>query len=317
MAQRIEPIDDLPKTASAVEAIAKLAQQAAAAQLLMIPTDGLGDGLPPQIPALFNSRAGVLVPLKDTIETFRQEPAARTGMASVTTLASFIELMNRHKGNDSVIFAETRWPKLKLTGVVDYYGLNHEPAHGRHRVRYDFPITDEMKAWVENSGKLMPQAEFAAFLEEHAGELASPFDGERQEYELLFQETVGAPNDIVKLSRDLEIFVGQSVKNKNRLQSGEMAIEFVEEHTDGKGQRIIIPGAFIVSVQAFVDGEKVRIPARLRYRVKGGDILWFYQLYRWEFWLREQVQKDLEAAAKATGLPAFEGVDEQDRRGGL
>ncbi|RXF72082.1 DUF2303 family protein [Hansschlegelia zhihuaiae] len=318
MAQRSELPDDLPKTASAVEAIADLARKAAEAQVLSIPTGGLGDGLPPAVPVLFNSRSGAVVSLKSSIEEFRQQPHARQGVATVTTLASFIELMNRHKGDDSAIFAQTKWPNLKLTGVVDYHGLNHEPAHGRHRVRYQFPITDEMTAWIANSGMAMPQAEFAAFLEEHAAELASPFEGESQEYELLFKEKVGSPTDIISLSRELEIFVGQKVKNKTRLQSGEQSIEFVEEHTDAKGKKVVIPGAFIVSVQAFVDGEKVRIPARLRYRVKGSDILWFYQLYRWEFWLREQVQNDLEKVVGGTGLPAFEGVDEAgNREGGL
>ncbi|WP_428978554.1 hypothetical protein [Chenggangzhangella methanolivorans] len=66
----------------------------------------------------------------------------------------------------------------------------------------------------------------------------------------------------------------------------------------------------MVAVPAFVDGEAVRIPARLRYRLGGGDIKWFYQLYRWEFWLREQVQNDLERAGKETALPTFEGVPE-------
>lgn len=318
---RTELPDDLPKTASAVEAIAKLAARASAAQLLAIPTEGLGEGLPPTVPVIFNPATGGLVDLKSTIEAYRQAPRAREGLAKVTTLASFIELMNRHKDDDSAIFAETRWPNLKLTGVVDYHGLNHEPAHGRHRVRYDFPVTDEFKAWVETSGKPMAQADFAAFLEEHAAELASPFDGETQEYELLFKEKVAAPTDILSLSRDLEVFVGQKVKNKTRIQSGEMEITFVEEHTDAHGAKVVIPGVFIVSVQAFVDGEKVRIPARLRYRVKGGDIVWFYQLYRWEFWLREQVQKDLALAAEQTRLPAFEGVDEgadrAARSGGL
>lgn len=87
-------------------------------------------------------------------------------------------------------------------------------------------------------------------------------------------------------------------------------MEFVEEHTNGKGETVEIPGIFMVAVAAFLDGDPVRIPARLRYRIAAGSIHWSYQLYRWEYWLRNQVQTDLLRAAKETGLPAFEGAPE-------
>ncbi|WP_020178054.1 DUF2303 family protein [Methylopila sp. M107] len=319
MAHRTELPDDLPKTASAVEAIAKLAklaQDAQQAQMLKIPTAGLGAGLPAEIPSLYEPRAQRLVSLRSTIEEFRLDPRAREGKATVLTLASFIDLLDRHKDEDSAIFAETRWPSPKITGVVDYHRLDHAPRHGRHTIVYEFPITEEMKAWQALNGKPMGQGEFAAFLEEHAAELSAPFDGERSEYEGLFKERFGTPSEIIALSRDLEVFVGSRVKRQERLSSGERTIEFVEEHSNASGEKITIPGIFMVSVPAFVDGVPVRIPARLRYRLAGGDIKWFYQLYRWEFWLREQVQKDLDQAGKETGLPTFEGVPEQVFRGG-
>ena len=87
-------------------------------------------------------------------------------------------------------------------------------------------------------------------------------------------------------------------------------MEFSEEHQNAKGEAIVVPGIFMVSVPAFVDGDAVRIPARLRYRVVQGKVMWFYQLYRWEFFLREQVGHDLKDAADKTGLPAYEGAPE-------
>ena len=53
---------------------------------------------------------------------------------------------------------------------------------------------------------------------------------------------------------------------------------------------------------------------RLRYRIAAGSIHWGYQLYRWEYWLRNQVQTDLLRAAEKTGLPAFEGEPEFSAR---
>jgi hypothetical protein len=121
---------------------------------------------------------------------------------------------------------------------------------------------------------------------------------------------MATPSELIMLSRHLEVFVSAKAKQGVRLQTGERVVEFTEEHQNAKGEKIVIPGIFIVSVPAFVDGDAVRIPARLRYRISGGEIKWFYQLYRWETYLREQVGYDLKEAAKKTDLPAFEGAPE-------
>lgn len=165
--------------------------------------------------------------------------------------------------------------------------------------------------YTPGNGKPMEQLDFARFLEDHAAELTAPMDGERDIYERLFKERFATPSDLLALSRGLEIHVGAKVKRAERLQTGERTIEFVEEHMNANGEKVEIPGIFIVSVQAFVDGEPVRIPARLRYRLQGGIISWFYQLYRWEFFIRERVQEDLRKAGQETSLPTYEGNPEK------
>lgn len=295
----------------AIRAIAQLAQTALQVTAISIPTKGLGEGLPEEVPALLDPKNGSAPHnIKALIEAYRVRPERRTGTAKVSTLQSFIDLANRHKTADSVIFARTEWPEPKLTAVTDYHKVDGTPDYLKHRLEYAFPITDELKAWINGNGKLMEQADFAAFLEEHAAELAAPFEAEVNEYERLFKEKFAAPNDLIALSRNLEIFVGARVKRAERLSSGERTVEFVEEHTNGKGEKVDIPGIFMVAIPAFMDGQPVRIPARLRYRAGGGSISWGYQLYRWQFWLRNQVQTDLDRVAKETGLPAFEGAPE-------
>ncbi len=301
----------IPDGAEGVNAIVALAKAASDVSVISLPTAGLGNGLPPSVPVLIDQRPGGLMSSFATIiEAYRLRPERCIGTARVTTLESFIAIANRHKSEHSAIFARTAWPEPKLTTVIDYHKLDHTPDHARHRIEYAFPITDELKAWIGANGKLMEQAEFAAFLEEHAAELAVPFDAEANEYERLFKEKFAAPNELIALSRSLEIFVGARVKRAERLSSGERTVEFVEEHTNPKGEKVDIPGIFMVAIPAFIDGQPVRIPARLRYRAAGGSISWGYRLYRWEFWLRNQVQSDLARAAKETELPAFEGAPE-------
>lgn len=301
----------IPDQAEGVNAIVKLTREASQIEIREISTEGLGEGLPERVPVTFDHRPnGQVGHIAGLLEHYRQRPARRTGVAKVTTLASFIDLTNRHKSEHSALFANTRWPGPSLRAVINYHELQGTPAHLDHRVVYDFPITDELKAWIGGNSKMIEQAEFAAFLEEHAAELAAPLEAEVNQYERLFKERFAEPNDLIALSRNLEVYVGAKVKRRERLQSGERTVEFVEEHTNGKGETVEIPGIFMVAVAAFLDGDPVRIPARLRYRIAAGSIHWSYQLYRWEYWLRNQVQTDLLRAAKETGLPAFEGAPE-------
>jgi len=304
-----EQKSDMPAAASA-KYIAELSTAATKPELVLIPTDGLGAGLPPVVPALWDRNNQRVIPVKDEIERYRQGPERIKGTAVVETLESFIALTNRHKADDSAIFAATAWPKPSLTAVIDYYTLKHGTAHKQHRVHYAFPLTEEFSAWVNKNGRAMNQTDFAVFLEDHAAELAAPLDAEKNEYERLFKERFALPIELIDLSRSLEVFVGAKVKQGTRLQTGERTVLFETEHMNGKGEPIDIPGIFMISVKPFVDGDLVRIPARIRYRIKGGEIEWFYQLYRWEFWLRTRVQNDLLKAGSETQLPTFEGAPE-------
>lgn len=301
----------IPDQAEGVRAIVELAQEASRVELIKFPTEDLGPGLPAHVPLLIDHRkGGEIAEIGHLIESYRTEPARREGTAQVTTLQSFIALVNRHKDDGSAVFAKTAWPEPHLLAVFDYHDLDGTPRWGKHRARYAFPITDEFKVWIEKNGKAMEQAEFAAFLEDHAAELSAAYPPEAAQFETLFKERFATPADLIALSRNLEIHVGAKVKRAERIQTGERTVEFVEEHLNTKGEKVEIPGIFMVSVPAFVDGEPVRIPARLRYRIAGGSIHWFYQLYRWQFWLRDQIKNDLDTVAQQTALPTFEGAPE-------
>lgn len=296
--------------AHAIKLLTDLAGEASAPQVKDIATAGLGAGLPEFVPVGFDRKAQTFKSLKGLIEEMRRAPDRRRGTARVDTLQSFIDLVMRHKDDRSALFGKTSWPKPSLTAVLDYDDAAGEARNRSHRIVYDFPLTEEFKVWVEGNATALSQEAFAAFIEEHAAELAAPMDGERSLYEPLFKERFATPSEVLALSRHLEVFVNAKAKQGIRLQTGERVVEFAEEHQNAKGEKVTIPGIFMIALPAFVDGETVRIPARLRYRIVGGDIKWFYQLYRWENFLREQVGLDLKDAGARTGLPYFEGAPE-------
>lgn len=293
-----------------IRAIAELAAAARGFSLHEVKAPAESTGLPTQVQVGFDHRRtgqDAIVDLNPILEKYRRHPERRVGTAKIETLQSFIALVNRHKSKHSVIFADCDLPDPAFTAVIDYHEKeNGNPAFLKHRVHYGFPLTEEFKEWQNNDQNEMGQGEFAAFIEERIAEIASADEVERRHYADLFRTTIATPSEMMMLSRGLEVSVNSGVKQAIKLQSGEAQITFTEEHNTS----VTVPGLFIVSVPVFLAGVPVRLVARLRYRVKGGNLVWFYQLYRVREFVRDRVLVDLHIAAKETELPVYEGSPE-------
>lgn len=314
---------DKPAAPSGAEAIREIASLAAQARGIDIVTVKAPEGLrnvPPEIPVgIRHGASPETVDLSRLFESYRERPERKTGTARALTLASFIDLTNTHKVAESVVFANTDWKQPSFQSVIDYHGASGEAASGawegepgnlKHRIRYEFPLSEEWKAWVEVNGSGLSQADFAAFIEDRIAELASPMDAEKIQLERDFQTTVATPADVLRLSRGLQVNVNSQVKQIVTLQTGEGQLTWDEGHTDGDGKPLKVPGIFLVSVAPFFMGDPVRIPARLRYRVSAGKVTWSILLYRPDKYVTERVREDLDKVARETGLPAFEGSPE-------
>ncbi|MFG1255920.1 DUF2303 family protein [Xanthobacter flavus] len=292
--------------------IAELGAKVAEPAVGSIPLDpNIHVGLPPGLPIVWDPRKGEFMAVKSYAEQFRLKPARKVGTAKALTLESFIALANRHKTEHTAVFADTTWQKPGFTAVIDYHeNASGGPAdNGKHRIHYDFPLSEEWKAWVKLNGEPMNQLEFAAFLEDHIQELCSPTEAEKIALERDFATTVATPAEVVQLSRGLQVHVASQVKNAHTLQTGAGQIQWQEEHQTADGKPLIVPGIFLLNIAPFFMGEPVRIPVRLRYRV-GGKITWFYQIFRPDFFVTERVRDDLDKVRQETSLPAFEGAPE-------
>lgn len=298
----------IPNGRDGVEAIATLATKNLLPDLRLIDVDDFG--VPEGIVCYAHPQTGEIRIINDKIEALRQRPRAARGTAQVTTLESFCALTNRHKTPHSVIFAHSDLTAPALTAIIDYHGTNGTPDNGRHRVNYTFPITNEFAAWRDSDGKPLSQSDFALFLEDHAAEIASPTADERKMLEPLFRERLAEPNEMLDLSRGLEVNVSSRVKNVVRPATGERQIVFVEEQTNASGERVDVPGAFMVCVPAFVGGDPMRMVVRLRMRVSNGSIIWAYNIWRLDDTLRQRMEQDAKQAENDTSLPVYFGQPE-------
>lgn len=252
-----------------------------------------------------------IIGIKELLEPYRTAPERRTGTAQALTLESFIALVNRHKDVGSAVFADTLSATPSLLAIIDYHDLANDPRYGRHKIAYAFPVSPEWKAWKAANANTMTQSAFAAFIEEHVADLASPDALETNQAESLFLTTIAPPSFVVTLSKGLAITVDARVKEFVNLSSGEVEVGFEEVHKDGSGKKLKVPGMFVVNIPLFVGAEPSRLLARLRYRKADDKIVWWFQLYRAEEAVRQRLKDDLLTVATETALPTFEGSPEK------
>lgn len=302
----------LETEAVAVKLISELGAKAAEVQVFNLPTKDLADpGLPETVPMGWDPKGSQIISLALEMEKYRRAPKRRLGTAKALTLDSFIEMTNRHKTEHSVVFANTDWTKPSFTAVIDYHEVEAQGAanFGKHRVLYDFPLSEEWKAWVEKDGEAMSQLEFATFLEDRIADLSSPTEAEKIELERVFSTTVATPSELIQLSRKLQVHVENKVANAHTLQNGTGQIVWEEQHKGADGRPLIVPGIFLLSISPFFMGERARIPVRLRYRVSGA-LTWFFQVYRPDVHVTDRVRTDLDIVQKRVDRPCYEGAPE-------
>lgn len=256
----------------------------------------------------FAPRGRTVVDLDAMIDKRLPFPLRQCETVVVDTPDSFSGYVDRFGRDDTVLFCDAAAPAL--TAVIDYHGAGHgEQRFCEFIVRYDFPLTDEWRAWRDISGKDLSTVEFAEFIEEHVGSvMPPPLDFERAELPTPFSTARFADAArLIELSRELVVRADSKVAQRRNLASGEVAIEFVEEHRDAGGAPVAIPAAFRVLLPIFHGSAAANMLMRLRYRLRAGGIMWLILPHRMDDFLRTEVERVALSAADATKLPLYFG----------
>lgn len=267
--------------------------------------------------ARFDGTGFQVIDLKAELAKWQDQPERIVGNSRALSIESFVELVNYHSTADTAIFADILSDQPSLQAVIDYHSRRNidddsNTAHyAKHRIRHNFPLSPEWKEWKAGEGKQMKQEAFALFLEDHIAELVSPLSEDKEGgIEEALGVDFGTPREIMTLSRGLVLHVASKVGAISRPQSGAGSIMFEEEHQDGVGRPLKVPGLFLVSIPLFFGGGHVRIPVRLRYRRADKEIEWSYHLYRAKDVVFKELKNILDAVASETGCPVFEGHPE-------
>ena len=214
------------------------------------------------------------------------EPALTRQLAQMQTTDSLVEYVNRFKSDDTILLADIA--ANAIVGAIDYHSPNG-PRHVQHKAALQLGFSTEWTEWNRINDKLMPQLEFARFIEENAADIAAP-----------------PAADLIECVRDLQAHRKVNFTKAVRTSSENENFEFTDE-TEAKGRGgIEIPTRFVLKIPVYFGESDVELGAFLRWKLDGGLFLGI-KLHRAEH-VRQAVFKQIVLdVAVRTERPAMFG----------
>ncbi|WP_231582131.1 DUF2303 family protein [Puniceibacterium sp. IMCC21224] len=263
------------------------------------------------------------------------KPARRKGTAHLSDLGSLITWANRFKGETSVLFGKPDLTAPTLTCVADYHangpvdttapGGDPTARHCHHRAIYNFPLSEEWKAWMKISGKGLEKDEMGEFIEANAKDIMDPTppvltlsqNDKNKPWENRLIETAqniegryGQLRQLLAMSRQFTVFESSDLKVSTNRDTGESEIQFLNEHKGADGKPLSLPNLIIIAIPVFLNGAPYRMPVRFRYRKSGGSVKFILSVYNPEKAFEAAFEEAVNAAADATTLPVLMGTPE-------
>jgi uncharacterized protein YfdQ (DUF2303 family) len=195
-------------------------------------------------------------------------------VVTLQTQDSLVEYVNRFKGVDTILFADISANAILAT--VDYHGKD-KAAHVAHRAMLTLPFSEEWGLWTRISGKLMPQLEFARFLEENGADVRAPDAAE-----------------LLEACRDLQAHRKVNFVKAVRTSSDNENFEYTDETKATTKAGIELPTRFKLGLPVYFGEPDTEVFAFLRWKLDEGQLTLGIQLHRAEH-VRQAVFKQIVA----------------------
>jgi hypothetical protein len=271
--------------------------------------------------------------VRAAVEYFK--PFRRAGTAQLRDLQSLIDWANRFKGDTSALFAQNDMAAPSLTVISDYHAAgpvtvddpDGDPTarHCHHRAIYNFPLSDEWKAWMKVSETPLEKDDMGEFIEARAKDIMDPTpavlsgkaDAKNEDWENRLIETAqkiegryGQLHQLLAMSRQFQIYETSNLNLKTNRETGEQEIQFLNEHKTPDGKPLNVPNLIIIAIPVFLGAAPYRMAVRFRYRKTGGTVKFILSLYNPERVFESAFSEAVNHAALETGLPLFLGSPE-------
>lgn len=201
--------------------------------------------------------------ITSAIEQAQDEPDRKKGTVQLRNIDSFLTYAeDQCQARTGYIYAD---PDARtLTAVfndqkhVDYAGWRD------HRAVYTAELSRELATWMEHNKKPMEQEEFAVFLEDNIADVVEP-----------------TGDTMLAIALTMQAKTEVNFSSSRRLDNGQVQLAYTENIDARAGAGSIeIPREFRIGLRLFKNSDGYSIKARLKYRLGGGKVKFWYELDR-------------------------------------
>ncbi len=270
-----------------------------------------------------------LLDLTSKLDARRDGPRRIIANEHAHTLDSFCEVVNRHKGEGTVVWANSDGPIL--TAIIDYHKESDgesgpTPAWSEHRVSYRFPFAASFARW--RGAKVLPQREFLAFVQERARELVDPDDLDMPEHGTLVRDVMldvlrasgmtrakreevhpkdfyGSAAHLLEATKRMSSKTGVSVKEVDRGLGGITVTFEDEKRVEGSENA---REYYLVELEVFKGSGRITMPARLRAEATDRGLFLGIELVGVDRVIEQAFADALEKVHEATACPVYQGA---------
>lgn len=197
------------------------------------------------------------------LERFLSTPRRATGTYTPADVLSFVDYVQTHQD----VQQTTLWVDQVGARVVAILNDHSEidPGWADHRAVLDLKRTPEWEHWRAADGKYLSQEQFAEHLQDGIMEIRNPDAA-----------------TMLEIAQTIQGKTNADWKNAVRLDNGQVGFSYQEEVTAAAGRsgNLEIPSVLALGIAPFYGEAPFEITARLRYRIREGNLAIGYKLER-------------------------------------
>lgn len=202
--------------------------------------------------------------LSAAIEKTQLSPNRKTGTVKLKDLDSLIAhcILQDRSGN-GYLYADP--DARKITAVFNDNRDALFAGWRDHRAQFQAEYTVEFDIWLRNNKQPKEQTAFAEFIEDNFADIAGP-DATR----------------LLDIASTMQAKTSIDFKSSKRLADGQAQLSYVEtiDAKAGAAGELTIPKEFNLALRIFKNGGGYKLKARLKYRLGGGAVKFWYELDR-------------------------------------
>lgn len=231
--------------------------------------------------------------LTAAVEKAEETPRRATGTIQLKSLESFIAALDEAAASDRArVYAD---PDALLFVAVLNDHTAEAPGWRDHRITYKAELTPEARRWLDNNGpaKARDQMAFAEFVEDNIADIQEPH-----------------AQQLLTVATTISATTGIEFKAARRLQDGQAQLQYVEtiDAKAGADGALTIPKTFDLGLRLFKNGDGYKLTARLKYRLGGGGVKFWYELERPERAIEDAFRGYVARVSEESGYLVLIGV---------